>query len=155
MANRLAIEERRRQVWAMYIRGVPETVIAKAMGVHRNTIFNDVKVLKRRNANSIDTAKANFEVGDLIAKLDEVFKMSMEECVLAERPGVKAAMMSRAMHALKEKAEIMFRAGVIPEAAKEVNERLTIEGVDLKRASLDELKELRKKLLERAGIMRN
>lgn len=149
MSNKLDIEKRRRVVWDLYLQGVPQQTIAETYGVHRNTIANDVKVLKKRHRDEVDNCEAKTEIGDLVAKYDHIFTLSMRDYQQAQTETAKNNMLSRAMAALEKKSKLLTETGVIPKAAQEVNGVFRVEGVDVKNASIEELHSLRNRLQSR------
>lgn len=152
MATKQQLEDRRRQVWDLVLRGVPVTVIAKTLGVHRNTITNDVKVLRERNRQQITDVDVKAEIGDAVAKYDEIFKAALGDYATTDKDGSKASFLSQAQSALERKLRFLIDVGVLPKAVQEFSGKLVVEGVDVASASVDELKSLRNKLAQRAGV---
>lgn len=145
--NREKTEERRRQVWQMLLRGIPETVIAKMFDVHRNTIVTDVRVLRMKNRQLIKDADVLEEIGDAAARFEEMFQNAMSEFATTKETGTKLAALDRAMSAMREKVRLLVETGILPRAAQEIAGTLKVEGVDVKNASLEELKAMRLRLL--------
>jgi hypothetical protein len=143
-----AIEERRRQVWEMILKGVPETVISKAFGVHRNTIINDVRVLRRRHRGQVSDADVKEEVGDAVAKFDFIFTQALSDYGTAEKDNLKAQYLEKALNALREKVKFMVEVGVLPKSAQEITGELKVQGVDISKMSVEELKTMRTRVLE-------
>lgn len=146
-------EDRRRQVWEMLVRGTPQTVIAKTLGVHRNTVNSDVRELRKRHRSKVKDSDVHEELGDAIAKYDELFKLAMEELSVAEKETHRTQFMEKAIQALNAKTRLLVDTGILPKAAHEVTDKLVIEGVDVNAASLSELKALRTRMLSRVEQM--
>lgn len=47
------IADRRKTVWEMIVRGIPQVVIAKTLNVHRNTVMNDVRELRKQHRDEV------------------------------------------------------------------------------------------------------
>jgi len=147
VASRAVIDERRRHVWAFVLKGVPESMIAKAMNVHRNTIVNDIRELRKQHRDQIVDADVMAEIGDATSKFDFIIKEALAEFAQAEKPGAKSLFLERATAALDKKVKWLVECGVLPKAAQEVTGKLLIEGVDVGKASLEELEGLRNRLV--------
>ena len=141
--------DRRRKVWSLVLRGVPETVIAQSLGVHRNTIVNDLRKLREEHRSDMAEADALEELGDAVAKFDDIFRHAIQEFHLADSPGVKRGYLSEAANAVEKKVRLLLEVGVLPRAAQEVKGNLVVEGVNLERANLEELRALRDRLVQR------
>jgi len=146
MAGVLDTEERRNQVWEMLVRGVSQKVISETLNVHRNTVANDIKVLRDRHRKDIADVDTKAELGDAVKKFDEIFKYAMNEYSTCAKEQQRATFLEKAMMALTKKVGLLVDTGVLPKAANEITGKLTIEGVDVTRASLEELKTLRNRM---------
>jgi len=151
MAGKQQLEDRRRTVWDLVVRGIPMTVIAKTLGVHRNTINNDVKVLRENNRKQVSDIDVKTEIGDAVAKFDNLFMCAMNEFSTAEKTGAKCTAISLATNALDRKVRFLMDVGFLPKAAQEFSGKVIVEGVDVQKASSDELRGLRNRLLQRMG----
>lgn len=151
MATKEQLQDRRRTVWELYLRGVPLTVISRTLNVHRNTINNDLRELRKTHKQQVSNVDISEEVGDLAAKYDEIFKYAISEYATTDREGAKSSFLSQAQEALHKKSKLLMDVGIIPKAAQEVSGRIVIEGVDVQKADLRELKSIRDKLLARMG----
>lgn len=147
MASKAIIEERRRRVWAFQLKGVPETMIANALSVHRNTIVNDIRELRKIHREQVAEADVMTEIGDAASKFEFIFKEALSEYAQAEKPGAKSLFLERATAALAKKVQLLVECGVLPKAAQEISGKLVIEGVDVNKASLEELEGLRSRLV--------
>lgn len=152
MATKEKIEERRRQVWDLVVRGTPMAVMAGALGVHRNTVLNDLSVLRERHRELIADVDVETEIGDAVAKYDDLFQLALQQYHMTDKDGAKGQLLGNALQALSQKVRFLVEVGVLPKAVQEVTAKLIVEGVDLEKASLDELYGLRTRLIERAGL---
>lgn len=142
-----AIAERRETVWEMLVRGVPQVVIAKTLNVHRNTIANDVKELRRTHRKEVKDNDVHETLGDSVAKFDEIFKYAMQEYSTVEKPREKAQFLEKALSAMDKKTRLLVETGVLPKAAQEITGKMVVEGVDITKASLQELRTLQSRMM--------
>lgn len=154
--SREITEKRREAVWEQLARGLPYAVIARTLGVHPNTIANDAKVLRERHGQTVKTIEPPAEIGDIAAKYDEVYKYAMQEYSQCqdEKLSQKAGFLEKALAALKSKSQLLLDTGYLPKASNEGNYSPVIDGVDVKKASLTELKALREKLQSGLEVIR-
>jgi len=151
--SREEVEERRSAVWEMLVRGVSQTIIAKTMNVHRNTIFNDVKELRRIHRHGVKDNDVHETLGDAVAKFDEIFKYAMQEYSTAEKSREKAQFLEKAIAAMDKKTRLLVETGVLPKAAQEITGKMIVEGVDITKASLQELRTLQGRMLGQLGAV--
>lgn len=154
MASKAAIEDRRRQVRELMMRGVPGTDIAKILNVHRNTIVNDLKIIREENRKEATEIDVYGEIGLSMKKYDEIFTTAMTEYLKAEKDRSKASFLTKALDALDKKMRFLVEVGILPKAAQEVSATLTVEGVDVRKAGVDELEILHNKLSGRLERLR-
>ena len=154
MSINVQIEERRRKIWDMILRGLPETVIANTLGVHRNTVVNDVRVLRDQHRREVREADVYTEIGDAAKKFDDVFKMALQEYSVTTKESAKGQFLEKAISALTAKVKLLVDVGVLPRAAQEITGKMVVEGVDVKGASLEEIKGLREQLVAKWASMR-
>ena len=147
------LEERRAKVWELLVRGVSQTTIAEMLGVHRNTVANDVKELRKNHREDVKDADVHDELGDTVAKYDEIFKYAMAEYSTADKPRERAQFMDKALAALDKKTRLMVETGVLPKAAQEITGKMVIEGVEITKASLEELRGLKSRMLNRLSSL--
>lgn len=146
--SRDQIAQRRSAVWEMHVRGVPYHTIASALGVHRNTIANDVRELRLEHRAEVKDIDVHAKLGDSVAKYDEIFKYAMQEYSQQNmNPRERAAFLDKALSSLDKKTRLLVETGVLPRAAQELTGKMIIEGVDLTKASLEELRTLRNRMV--------
>ena len=150
--SREVTERRQQSIWEQYVRGVPQHVIAQALGVHKNTVCKDIKELKDAKKKDIQDMDPQMAIGDIAAKYDEIFKYAIDEYSTAEKGVHKAQFLEKALLALGKKTQLLTDTGVLPKAATEINSKVVVEGVDINRASLQELRALRDKLHTKTGL---
>lgn len=149
MANKIQIQDRRRTVWEMTLRGIPETMIANALHVHRNTIVNDIREIRKKNRDKVADADVMTEIADAMQKFEEIFQLAMKDYGQASKDLSKSRYQEIAMNALDKKVRFLVEVGVLPRAAQEITGRMVIEGIDVEKASIEELKGLRNRLISR------
>lgn len=148
--NRAAVDDRRRQVWDMMARGVPENVMAKLFKVHRNTVVNDVRAIREQNRRTAKNADVHTEIGDLKRRFEDLFTIATENMVMAKKPSEKATFMANAIKVLISKAEFLLKSGVIPPAKIGIEGSLELSGgLNVGRMSLEELKSTRNDIIKR------
>jgi len=145
--SREQIAERRAAVWEMVVRGVPQAVIAKTLNVHRNTVVTDVKELRKMHRKAVKDSDVHDTLGDSVAKFDEIFKYSMQEFSTAEKAREKAQFLEKAIAAMDKKTRLLVETGVLPKAAQEITGKMVVEGVDVTKASLQELRTLQSRMM--------
>jgi len=145
--SREVIEERRERVWEMLMRGVSQKEMAQALGVHKNTIVNDVAELRKQHREAVRDSDVHDEIGDTAAKFNDIFRYAMMEYTTAENERSKATFLEKAMTALSKKVALLVETGILPKAAQEITGNMVIKGVDVTKASLEELKTLRDQML--------
>lgn len=141
------IAQRRATVWEMLVRGIPQVVIAKTLNVHRNTITNDVRELRKQHREDVKDTDVHETLGDAVAKFDEIFKYAMQEYSTAEKPREKSQFLEKAIAAMDKKARLLVETGVLPKAAQEITGKMIVEGVDVTKASLQELRALQSRMM--------
>jgi len=149
--SREQIRERRERVWEMVVRGVSQREIAQALGVHQNTIHGDVQELRKEHRSGVKDTDVHDEIGDIVAKYDEIFRYAMVDYSTVEKPSQKAQFLDKAMSALSKKVTLLVETGILPRAVQEITGKLVIQGVDVTKASIEELKTLRERMLTQAG----
>jgi hypothetical protein len=131
----------------MVVRGIPQHVISKTLGVHRNTVCNDVRYLIDRHRKEISDINVHETLGDAAAKFDEIFKYAMQEYSNSNGPRERAAFLEKALSAMDKKTKLLVDTGVLPKAAQEITGKMVIGGLDMSRASLEELRTLRSRMV--------
>jgi len=147
--SREAISDRRKTVWEMLVRGTPQVVIAKTLNVHRNTITNDVRFLRQLHRVEVKDTDVHEILGDAVAKFDEIFKYAMQEysTVDKKKTAAKAQFLEKALSAMDKKARLLVETGVLPKAAQEITGKMMVEGVDVTKASIQELRTLQQRMM--------
>jgi hypothetical protein len=112
--DREAIERRRAVVKEMLVRGMSTAAIAHALGVHRNTVLNDSKEVRRvmrQAVKEIDPVQA-------IADSVEIFNMVVREAIVqfhsSDGKGPKVAFLKTITEAEATKLKFMMATGLLP-----------------------------------------
>lgn len=167
------IEERRRRVFELLMAGVPEVKIAELVGVHRNTIINDVRAIREANRERVSAVDPYAEIGDHDSFLREVEKQALYEyralhdekieVVIDDptAPGMKRTerritrsqaahrqkFLEIAMRARQTRMEYQLKTGIVPKVPEQVDMGLfQVEGVDIRKISPEAARALRDKL---------
>jgi len=136
------------RVIRLYIRGARKSDIAEAVGCTEQTVENWIKQWKAEEAEKTSNAEPPAEVAEACQKYDEIYRCAMSEYSLASSANQRAAFLDKALSALHRRTSLLMEAGVVPKAVTQTTTRHIIEGVDLERASLEELTALKKRLLD-------
>lgn len=145
-------EMRRRQVWELMLRGMPKGIMAKMLGVDPNTITQDVKSIRANHQQYVKDLDIDEEFGDALAKFDHIFSLALSDYSSSDRNSDKASFLSQAAAAVNNKLRFMMDTGMVPKAAQKIDGTFVVDGVDVKRASTEELKNKRDAILNRLGL---
>lgn len=143
--NKNAIMARRRAVWEYIIRGVSEAKIAKAFGVHRNTIVNDVKHLREDMKSHVEELDQNAEIGEAIRFYDTIsMKALYDYSIIAKDSPLKGTFLDKALKAQNQKIQLMLDTGLLQKAPQKIAGLFAVAGVDgkevdINKASLEDL----------------
>lgn len=152
-----AIERRRRFVQESMIRGVPATTIATQMGVHRNTIVNDIREIRKKNAQKVAETDVLEEIGEAAQFFEQVAQDAMFEVSDNSHPMAKVSFMSIAMKAKADKLKLLTQVGVIPAVPRREKTGVSVlfgDDVDLDKMQVAELTQLRDKVLDELYAMK-
>lgn len=112
--DRESIEHRRSMVKEMLLRGMTVSSIAKVLGVHRNTVINDVHEVRRQMRLGIKNLDPVQEVADTV----EFFQMVAKEAIIqfhgTNKHGAKNSYLNTALKAIETKMKLLAITGMIP-----------------------------------------
>jgi hypothetical protein len=143
---------RRRQVWELMLRGIQKGVMAKLLDVDPNTITQDVKAIRADHAKYVGDLDVQGEFGDALAKFDHLFQLAISDYSSAERNSDKVSFMGQANAIIERKLRFMMDTGMLPKAAQKIDGSFVVDGMDIQRASTEELKNKRDNIMKRLGI---
>lgn len=152
-----AIERRRRFVQESVIRGIPASTIAKQLGVHRNTIVNDIREIRKENSRKVAEADVLEEIGEAAAFFEQVAQEAMFGVTDHDHPMAKVSFLSIAMKAKADKIRLLSQVGVIPHAPRGEQRPSAFifgEDVDLDAMGVEELRQLRDRVLSELYAMK-
>ena len=145
--NKAAIEDRRRTIFEMVmLKGYSETAIATVLGIHRNTVVRDVAVIGEILQKRVEGCDPMSEIGVQAQKYLRSAELMLLEMGETKDAAKKAALMGRALQAMDLRVKMLLETGILPTAAQKVE---VSGGLDLKGASMEELKSHRERLMER------
>jgi len=150
-----AIENRRSQVWDLYMRGMKVNVIASVLSVHRNTVSNDLRELKKKLGDDVAKMDPAESVGETLKHYDEIWRSAVLEFNAAQTTGAKNNFLRTALEAIRQKAALLSSCGVIPTVNNGgVNVQVNVANISnmqkqMSGMSMDELEEKKLKLLKR------
>jgi len=150
------IEDRRGKVWNLHTRGISITNMVAILKVHRNTISNDLKVLRRRQGEAVSQLDAAASVGESLKYYDTIIQLSLKEYYAAGDLRGKNGFLQTAMAAIRNRDKLLSTTGLIPSVVGggvnvQVNVANFTEKVanETQKMSIDELKRRRSELLNR------
>lgn len=143
---------RRRQVWELMLRGIQKGMMAKVLGVDPNTITQDVKAIRADHAAYVGKLDIDSEFGDALAKFDHLFQLAISDYASAERNSDKVSFMGQANTIIERKLRFMMDTGMLPKAAQKIDGTFVVDGIDINRANVEELKNKRDNIMKRLGI---
>lgn len=117
--DREAIEQRRTLVKEMLVRGMSLMSIAKTLGVHRNTIMNDSKEIRRVSRQSIKDIDPVQAVADSIDIFNMVVKEAIRQFHDSEGKGAKVSFLKTIAEAESTKLKFMMATGLLPSSGLE------------------------------------
>ena len=150
--NKAETESRRRQVWELKLRGMPHGTMAKVLGVSANTITQDIQAIRQNHSKYVKGIDVDSEFGDALAKFDHLFNAAILEYSAASKKSEKASFMHLANASLEKKLKFMMDTGMVPKAVQEIKGEFTVDGVDIRKASIEELKNKRDAILSRLPV---
>ena len=146
-----AIEQRRRTVLEMTMRGITASTIAQQLGVHRNTIVSDLRAIRDQNREAMERADVLEEIGGAARFYDMIQQESMYGMTTNRHPMVKVSFLSLAMKAQAEKLNLMTKVGILPDGRRKETRPSGVilgDGIDLDRMTPEELKRFRDRILD-------
>ena len=119
------IEERREYVAKFYARRVPQTVIAKLLGVSTRTISNDIEYLKKERSEYIEqlmkSQDATFaDIGTAAMRLESIAQAALGQYELAKSDRQKNQYLITAIKAETARNALLINTGVLPKAGEDL-----------------------------------
>lgn len=119
------IEARRELVWEMMIQGVPETKMAKELGVDRKTIHRDVLYWRQtlgEHVSKLKTSKDHVteEIGITLKRLDWIFQNAAMEYQASSVAMAKNRFLNTALSAELARLKVQVETGYLPKAGVKV-----------------------------------
>ena len=118
LQGREGVEKRRAFVMECKLRGLKVDTIAKLIGVHRNTITNDLKAIAKKQAEAIREIDVDATIGETMEYYDRLRDQALVEYGSAETHGGKLGFLNAALKAQEMKAKLLMDVGVIPKVAQ-------------------------------------
>lgn len=124
------MERRRKNVWEMYLEGVPQTQMAKILNVTRQTVSSDIDYLEKKQqtyttALKDDSNAAALDIGVTIKKLESIADEAWSQARLAETALEKNSFFNTAIKAMATRNRILIETGYLPKAGLEI--KTTVE----------------------------
>jgi len=115
------IDERRRRVKEMLLRGVPRKHMAQFLGVHSDTIRNDEAAIKVELREKYKNYDITTHVGEVAEALDMIARRSMMEAEATKSKRDRNSFFNTAIRAWVAKAHTVMDPGVMPHAMGGLN----------------------------------
>lgn len=112
--DREAIDQRRALVKEMMIRGMSLVAIAKAIGVHRNTILNDSKEIRRTMRQGIKQIDPVQAIADSVEIFNMVVKESIVQFHSSEGKAAKVQFLRTITETEATKLKFLMSTGLLP-----------------------------------------
>lgn len=114
------IERRRSMVLDFHLRGITNNAIAVILKVHRNTVTNDLRAIKRRQAEAVRNLDPDEETGaalDYYLKLrDQAYSQYME----SDNPNAKLGFLQAALRAQDMHIKLLMDTGTVEKAPTKI-----------------------------------
>jgi len=131
--------------------------IAKLLKVHRNTITNDLKQIKRQQADAVRRLDSDEEAGATLDYYKKLRDDAYQQYIEVQSSGAKLGFLQAALRAQEMYVKLLMDIGAIDKTAARVTTTHVGQiGVrhDLGGKSTDELMSRRKAILEDLGMSR-
>jgi predicted transcriptional regulator len=148
------VEARRKQVSVLLKQGHNHTEIAQILGVSRSTVVSDVSAVQGKAVTSI--REVVDQPAEMLADSLNVFAEIIEQAEVGfhstDNPAQKNAFLRTRGEFNKERIKLLMDVGLIPRASTKQDTTLhVIGGVDMNKASLEELAALSRSMEAQAA----
>jgi len=153
-SKKKSIEARRKQVSVLLKQGSSQTEIAEILGVSRSTVINDIARIHNKSALSVKEVvdRPAEMVAESLRVWEEIIESASEGFTNSPNPAQKNAFLRTKGQANNERLKALMELGILPRASLKQDLSLhVIDGVDMSKASLEELSSLARTLAARAA----
>jgi len=138
VAEKNARFERRREAWHLSAQGYSKSAISKALSIHINTVYADLKIYDKYRKEHIENYDKKEEVGILLGHYEMLFELSMQDYKSSKTPSEKSKFLARASNLLNTKQNLLLETGLIQDVVGD-SSHLTDDGQDMEKMPLDDL----------------
>lgn len=140
-----AIEERRKEIISLLARGFSKSVIAKALGVHRKTVWNDIEAIKNDDRRRWNKLQLEEYLSDRFAQMNFLERMIKSDIFECKPDSLGRSAKQRDLIMLIEKEfKFLQETGKIPKIPDEFN--INVERPDITKMNIKQLEELSREL---------
>jgi hypothetical protein len=118
--GREGIERRRSIVLDLHLRGMTNHAIAKILKVHRNTVTNDLKAIKRRQAEVVRNLDPDEETGAALDYYLKVRDQAYAQYLESTNANAKLGFLQAALRAQEMHVRLLVETGTIEKAPAKV-----------------------------------
>jgi len=123
--GRAGVERRRSMVLDFHLRGLTNNAIAVILKVHRNTVTNDLRAIKRLQADAVRNLDPDEETG---AALDYYLKLrdqAYAQYTESENPNAKLGFLQAALRAQDMHIKLLMDTGTVEKAPTRITNNAT------------------------------
>jgi len=123
------IEKRRKMVWEMMQENLPATIMAKIIGVTRQTIASDLDFINTQNQEKAHQIKnsmkyTELDIGNTVAAFDYLYNLAVRDYNEAETGQDKERFLNSALKAKLARAKVYTDTGFWPKAGIEITQKV-------------------------------
>ena len=118
--GRAGIEKRRALVLDLHLRGMTNHAIATILKVHRNTIANDLKAIKKKQAEAVRNLDPDEETGAALDYYTKIRDQAYAAYLEAQNANAKLGFLQAALRAQDMHVKLLVDTGTIDKAATKV-----------------------------------
>lgn len=156
--GREGVERRRAIVIDLHLRGMQNHAIAKLLKVHRNTITNDLKQIKRQQADAVRRLDSDEEAGATLDYYKKLRDDAYQQYIEVNSPGAKLGFLQAALRAQEMYVKLLMDIGAIDrQSAKVTTTHVGQIGVRhdvMSGKTTDDLMARRKSIMAELGMSR-
>jgi len=123
--GREGIERRRAIVLDLTRRGMTNHAIAKILKVHRNTVTNDLKAIKKFQAEAVRNLDPDEETGSALDYYTKIRDQAYAQYLEAKNPNAKLGFLQAALRAQDMHVKLLMDTGTIDKTPTKVSSSLS------------------------------
>lgn len=145
--NLEAIEQRRKQVLLLKMRGMNAKTIANVLGVTPEVVYQDTIAIRKRNLESLKNMAIDERIANELQVYDAMEGQAIDDLFLGKVGSVgRSVMYSHAREWKRDKIQFMQSIGLLPKNLGSL--QVFMEGKDFEHMTSAELEEERRKIMD-------